>query len=206
MPPKHHMHNNSCKYGLIRFNFNSQRQLYMRSQILMDAHLHARFRARQIGSRYSFAWPHISRKCGSRTLVQFGFDSCSLLTNTAQLRLTQDHVLKSAFCYAVLDAIIYLHIADIHSSSADLKAGHGRNPLAFATLHDVAGHVNVCHASQHQRSPTKYAESKSDPKKHTISIHTVVIHVLSLPCLRRGLMPVARKRAMMAGLHKPPDV
>ena len=81
----------------------------------MDAHLHARFRARQIGTRCSFALPHISRKCGSRTLVQFGFDSCSLLTNTAKLRLTQDHVLKSLCCYAVPDAIIYWHIADIHS-------------------------------------------------------------------------------------------
>ena len=172
----------------------------MRSQILMDAHLHARFRARQIGTRCSFALPHISRKCGSRTLVQFGFDSCSLLTNTAQLRLTQDHVLKSAFCYAVLDAIIYLHIADIHSSSADLKAGHGRNPLAFATLHDVAGYVNVCLSTPTFTAQT--AGTKADPMKHTISIHTFGIHVRSLPCLRRGLMPAARKSATMASRHK----
>ena len=39
---------------------------------------------------------------------------CCFLRVTQQ-RLTQDHVLKSLCCYAVPDAIIYWHIADIHS-------------------------------------------------------------------------------------------
>lgn len=67
-----------------------------------------------------FRLSHTSHNCESRTLAQFGFDPCSLLANTAQLRLTQDHVLKSVICYAVLDAIMHLQMTDIHSVFAVL--------------------------------------------------------------------------------------
>ena len=53
-------------------------------------------------------------------LVQFGCDPCSLLANTAQLRLTQDHVLNSESCYAALDEIINLQITNIRSVFAVL--------------------------------------------------------------------------------------